>query len=889
MDKPLDTPSAAQEAALWPSPDTDSVLAQARACRSAPGRWDEMRASNPAASAASATQSIAASASPTGAWGQFFNQIESLTRTDLDAQAASLQRQIRDNGVTYNVYADSKGPQRPWSLDLFPLIVEPQEWQKLASGVQQRVRLLEHVMQDVYGPQQLLHEGLLPAALVHGHPGYLHTMAGVEPVGGVRLHVMALDLARGPDGHWWVVTQRCQAPSGLGYLLENRLAISRQFPQAFAALKVQRLAGTYTALLESLKAHSPAGSDAHIALLTPGPYNETYFEHAYLARYLGISLVEGHDLLVRDEKVFLKTLRGLVPVHGLLKRVDDDFLDPLELRADSTLGVPGLLQAIRAGNVLVANMPGSGFLESPALLGFLPKLAEHVLGQALELPSLPTWWCGERSAMDEVLPRLAEMSIKPTYPAGAQHSSWDAVLGPHTSQSQLDTWAGRIMRQPEEHTAQAFAPLSQMPIWLPGNASQQGRMTTRSVLLRVFAVSNGLDAQGHPQWRVLPGGLARLADPQDHTAAMQRGGSSADVWALTDGELDYSSRFPQPNSLLHTQKRDVITSRAAENLFWLGRYTERAENSAQLARITLETLNSEHQTNPTLLQWLSELAEYNTLVPVGTPSAHLAKRVFERSVVAHLGSNDVTGVGFNVRALRQAAANVRQRLSPEHWNTIVRMEQQFSGQCAELLRQGDFSTHQALRTLRQLCDELAAVTGGQTDRMTRDDGWRLLSIGRHLERLAFLAHVLDTGMQSGALQSEGGFDTLLRLFDNLITFHSQYQQRRHMGALLDLLLLDTDNPRSLAWVAKTLRSRLAKLSDSDSTDECLLAQRINNPRQWEQLLQLHEQPTLPQLPSLQQELTQLLQTLIQSAYTLSDDISATYFTHIGLDNQSLSS
>jgi uncharacterized circularly permuted ATP-grasp superfamily protein len=231
-------------------------------------------------------------------------------------------------------------------------------------------------------------------------------MHGVVPVGGTYLHIAAFDLARGPDGNWWVVSQRTQAPSGLGYLLENRLSISRLFPEAFEAMHVQRLAATYRALIDGLKAMSPAGADSHIALLTPGPYNETYFEHAYLARYLGLTLVEGSDLTVRDQRLYLKTLRGLEPVHGLLKRLDDEFLDPLELRPDSTLGVPGLLQAIRAGNVLVANAPGSAFLESSALLGFLPALSRHLLGEDLQLPALPTWWCGERAALEAVLPQL---------------------------------------------------------------------------------------------------------------------------------------------------------------------------------------------------------------------------------------------------------------------------------------------------------------------------------------------------------------------------------------------------------------------------------------------------------------------------------------------------
>jgi uncharacterized circularly permuted ATP-grasp superfamily protein len=281
---------------------------------------------------------------------------------------------------------------------LFPLMVDALSWQQIESGVLQRMRLLEHIMADTYGAQNLLTQGQLPAALVQGHPGYLHAMQGVPPVGGQYLSLAAFDLARGPDGCWWLLSQRTQAPSGLGYLLENRQIISRQFPQAFEAMPVQRLADVYRSWIDGLKQRSPAGPQAHMALLTPGPYNETYFEHAYLARYLGLTLVQGSDLTVRDEHVFLKTLQGLQPVHGLVKRVDDMWLDPLELNAESTLGVPGLLQAVRSGNVLLANAPGSGFLESNALLGFMPALAQSLLGEALQLPAIPSWWCGEQAA-----------------------------------------------------------------------------------------------------------------------------------------------------------------------------------------------------------------------------------------------------------------------------------------------------------------------------------------------------------------------------------------------------------------------------------------------------------------------------------------------------------
>ena len=870
----------------------------ARAAVSPPaasGHFDELRGRAPQASGQTQTQtqtqsqsqsqsqsqgaskSIADNPEMARAWRQFFEECETDGLGDLNQRTANLERQIRDNGVTYNVYADEGGPQRPWSLGLFPLIVSAQSWLQIEAGVTQRARLLDRVMADVYGPQELLAQGLLPPALVQGHPGYLRSMHGVQPVGGTHLHIAAFDLARGPDGNWWVVSQRTQAPSGLGYLLENRLAVSRLFPQAFESLQVQRLAGTYRALMDSLKAMSPAGADAHIALLTPGPYNETYFEHAYLARYLGLSLVEGCDLIVRDQHLFLKTLRGLVPVHGLLKRLDDQFLDPLELRADSTLGVPGLLQVIRAGNVLVANAPGSAFLESPALLGFLPALSQHLLGEDLQLPALPTWWCGERSALEDVLPRLHECAIKPTYPGSSIHGNFDAVLGRDLSPRELDEWAGRILRQSDDHTVQAYMPLSQMPTWQPQGG---GSVVPRSVILRVFAVSNG------PQsWRVLPGGLARVAGASADVASMQRGGSSADVWAITTGAVDKTTLLqPTLTPSVLAQRKRLVTSRAAENLFWLGRYTERAENSVRLARLTLEALGGEDQSSPPLLTWLGRMAIHNTLVLPGVPApTPQSRRVFERSLIASLGSNDqATSVGFNLRALRLAGAAVRERLSQEHWSQMQRAEDEFFQSCAAHQASADYSAPQALGMLKTASDHLAAITGLQTDRMTRDDGWRLLSIGRHIERLGFLSRALRIGFETGSVHEGGGFEAMVALFDSTITFHAQYQQSRDIAALLDLVVLGRDNPRSLAWVVHTLRGRLAKLAGSEPDQLSLLSHSVPDPAHWQLELLFDAGPD-----NTYAALTELLQACSGAAYQVSEEIGATYFTHSGDAGQSL--
>lgn len=850
---------------------------------------------------ASPTRQAAAPEEPLAAnWTRFFNFLGADGFFDLNRRTANLHRQIRDNGVTYNVYADVNGPQRPWSLDLFPMMVSAGDWAQIETGIQQRARLLDRVMADIYGPQQLLQKGLLPSALVHGHPGYLRAMRGVPAAGGTYLHIAAFDIAHGPEGRWSVVSQRTQAPSGLGYLLENRLTISRLFPEAFREMKVQRLATPYKALVDGLKAMSPANGhnkESRVVLLTPGPYNETYFEHAYLARFLGLTLVEGSDLLVRDDRLYLKTLRGLEPVHGLLKRLDDEFLDPLELRSDSTLGVPGLLQVIRAGNVLVVNTPGSAFLESPALLGFLPALSQHLLGETLALPSPATWWCGEQAVMQDVLSQLKDSVIKPTYPGTGMAS----VIGHSLSRRELDEWAGRIVRRGEDYTVQAYRPLSQTPTW------QGEKIAPRSAMLRVFAV-----ADGNGSWQVLPGGLARLAGKNENMASMQHGGSSADVWVL--GELpaaaasasaepaagqSASSRTELPAPAWAApplRHRPPVTSRAAENLFWLGRYTERTENATRLAQLTLRCLGGDDQTSQALLAWLSRMAVGNALVLDTVPPASQARRVFERALIANLAdTSQAASVGFNLQAIKGTASAVRERLSQEQWHVIVRAEADFFHRCKmfssaasqsppgqEVQHALEYSSLEALRALESASSYLAAMTGAQTDRMTRDDGWRLLSLGRMIERLYTLAAALVHGFETGAVFEEGGFAAVVALFDSTITFHAQYQQRRDIPALLDLLVLDRNNPRSLGWVTQTLRGRLDKLAGSTPGDLPDLAPDLPDPGSWalaELCGEVEASETADEGRPQYEQLTGLLEQCCSAALALSDTLSRRYFSH----------
>ena len=799
-------------------------------------------------------------------WQQFFSHLGATGFADLDRRSAMLARQIRDDGVTYNAWRSDGSIQRPWSLDLLPLIVPADEWARIEHGVTQRARLLNAVMRDIYGPQRLLRDSFLPPALVYGHPGYLRPLAGFRPGDGVYLHIVAFDLARGPDGAWWLVGHRTQAPSGLGYALQNRMIVSRLFPEAFRELRVQRLGASFRRLLDMLYRSSPAGDGVtpRVVLLTPGPYSETYFEHVYLARYLGIPLVEGGDLTVRDDRVFLKTLHGLERVHGILRRLDDDYCDPLELRSDSALGVPGLLQSIRAGQVMVANGLGSGFLESPAVAGFLPAISERLYGEKLALPSLATWWCGEAAALDRGLPQLEKMVVKPTCPARARGLGWDTELAGRLPEAQRHRLAERIRQRPDDYTMQEYLPMSEVAIW------RDRSLQPRQAMLRVYAVADG---QGH--WHALPGGLTRIAG-EEQVVTMARGGSSVDTWVLTRGPVETFSMLPGPLTAAALDlARRPVTSRAAENLFWMGRYTERAEFGVRLARALLVLIGEDADVPLPLLDTVARLAIAHGLVPAGVPMPSQRLAVFERTLVAGLfDETEGRSVAFSIASLARAGEQVRERLSVEHARLIARTldELRAAGRAAQA--DGVVTDDEAVEMLQHLELRLAAVTGAQSDRMTRDEGWRLLAIGRQVERLITLTGSLQAMFETQQALSEQGFDLLLQLADSVITYRSRHQRWQHPVALIDLLVRDHANPRSLACVVRTLHQQLGQLPAPHGEQ---LVARLAPAASWPSIEMLATAGADGHMHTL----LELVEALHAAGIGLSEAIGSRFFSHAG--------
>lgn len=748
-------------------------------------------------------------------WQALMETLAQETPAGMRKLVDAVRRQVRDNGVTYNVYADTKGLQRPWDLDLLPFILPHEEWATIEAAVIQRATLLNRILCDVYADQTILQEGLVPPSLIHGHAGFLRPCHGIKSPDNIALHMYAVDIARSPDGQWWVVADRTQAPSGAGYALENRTVISGAFPDLFRDLHIQRLSGFFANFRDSLHhwgrqcaerqhAANPnvsslsMGEQPLTVILTPGPFNETYHEQSYLAGYLGFPLVQGSDLTVRDGIVWLKTLAGLKPVHVILRRLDDDYCDPLELNSDSVLGVAGLTDVARRGHVLVANSLGSNILQSGALLGYLPNLSQRLLGEPLKLPSVATWWCGEPNALDTVIANIHRLVIKPAFPQIQEAP----IFGQDLDDAQTEALIANLRRNPEHYVAQELVNISQAPVW-----DQHQGLSALAVGLRVFVCAT---PQGYV---VMPGGLTRVASGADaRVVTMQRGGTSKDTWITAPHNI-------QSKSLLRhtTSSRDLVRgnaylpSRMVENLFWFGRYAVRYNHEARLLRTAIHYLlefSAEHRA----VEWptVQNLCIWYGLMPDTTdpddeeaePPTFTDKEIEEALINAVLSTKQ-SSLRLHIEQFFQLSFNLRERLSLDNWRQINYMNQRFR-QAAP-----NPSLTEALNYLDRTTMAFVTLAGFTLDGMTRDQGWRFLSLGRRIERLQFLCTLLIRALN---MPKHSNLDWLLELTDSIVTYRYRYSSQPEWLPVLDLILLDENNPNSMGFQLKGLIKYLAQIS-----------------------------------------------------------------------------
>ena len=697
-------------------------------------------------------------------WGPFIKQLSQLSQPEITAYFARGDQYLRDAGVFFRQYSTDPHQERDWPLSHIPVILHEREWAEICEGLTQRAELLERVVADLYGDATLVRDGHLPAELVAQNPEWHRPLVGLTPASGHHLHFLAFEIGRSPDGSWLVLGDRTQAPSGAGFALENRMATVRVFPEPFPQSRVQRLAGFFRAFRDAMD-DLPSTEGGRTAILTPGPGNDTYFEHTYIARYLGLTLLEGADLLVQDGTVQMRTVSGPKPVSVLWRRLDASYADPLELDETSHLGTPGLVDAVRHSNVNLVNSLGSGILETRALMAFLPQIADVVLGEHLKIPNLATWWCGQAAERDYVKANAEDLFVGEAFSRalpfdigrtdGPRHDP--ALQTPEALSTWIDTGAGQLV-------GQEAVTLSTTPVW------DGDRHVPRPMSIRVFAART---AEG---WVFLPGGYARIGRGGDATAlSMQQGGSVADVWVMRDSAVRQETLFDAKN--FRRQGPSVLPSRAADNLFWLGRYIERAEGVIRLLRgYHLRLAEAGYDQDPRLVQ----IAEQLRLLSLDPDEAV------------------ITALNPPLSAARVSAGKVRDRFSIDGWAALADLTNSLKDLTPDLARGDDTA-----RALGILLRKITGFKGLVHENMHRTSGWRFLTLGRAIERADGAAGVL---MAFAGDDAGPGFpDVALEYADSVITHQRRYRIDPTNETVTDLLALDASNPRAILFQVTAMR------------------------------------------------------------------------------------
>ncbi|MGJ4790078.1 circularly permuted type 2 ATP-grasp protein [Leptospira koniambonensis] len=738
--------------------------------------------------------------------GKSRDKYEFLLRSLNNLGGAELRRRkedslriLKESGVTYNVYGDER--ERAWGLDLFPLLMDSKEWDGIERGLAQRSELLNEILKDVYGPKRSLYEKKIPHEVLFQSGGFLRACAPVYDFTNFRLAFLATDISRDSQGNFYVIGDRVQAPSGSGYALENRIVLSRIFPSLYRDSQVHRVALYFRALRRTLNSFSSNKDREPLTiLLTPGPGNETYFEHAYLAGYLGYTLAQAEDLTVRDNKVFLKTIEGLQQVDVIFRRVDDWYMDPLELKGDSLLGVPGILGAVRAGTITVANPIGSGFLENRAIHAYLPSLCKFYLGEDLILPNVPTLWMGDENSRKEVFTNPHKYAIKPAIRSPLDPSVFLSTL----KESEMLELRTKVEARPERYVAQEILAGSTSPIF---SGDSEELLIGKSVLRTFTCLSeNG--------YTCMPGGLVRVSPKADELIITnQRGAISKDLWILASEEKKEFSLLPgQIGRMPIKRKGSGIPSRVADNMFWMGRYAERAENMSRLLRETVHKIleaeeSYEKEQFSILLGILDQLSGYSLgfFETNGLDSLEsIREKIFQLATSPYSSGSIRHDLNFFVGSTKA----VRDRISDDTRYLISRLE-------SETPRNSSYD--EVLEYLQKLVNLFASLSGLANESMSRETGYYFLDMGKRLERAQFIARLLLSTIERTSVYNKSMFESLLNVNDIRITYRRRYKYRVEAESVVDILIFDESNPRSLAFQLERLRENT--LFSSTGKDE----------------------------------------------------------------------
>jgi uncharacterized circularly permuted ATP-grasp superfamily protein/uncharacterized alpha-E superfamily protein len=712
---------------------------------------------------------------------------------ELELIQKAVRRRITEQEVTFNILGVPEGTNRPWQLDSVPLVVSREDWASVEAGLEQRAEVINAYLSDAFGAQRALKDGIVPAQLLLGHPSFPRACHGWTPLGGQYLWLYAADLGRAADGRFRVYSDRTASPTGAGYALENRLVLGRALAELFRDYAVERVAGFFGKVRDCLTAVAPRSvSQPRVVVLTAGAGDESSFEHAYLARYLGYELVEGRDLTVRERSVYLKTLSGLRRVDVVLRRVFDDLCDPLYLRPDSAQGVPGLVTSALYGQVGMANALGSVIAEAPALKAYLPALCRYYTGADLKLEAVPTYWCGAADSLAYVLAHLDELHIKPAFSDRRGEPHRPSVMD-QKARAELVT---RIKRRPADFVAEQWPALSIAPS-LDGGAFGPGRIALRAFLCR-----------SQDSYAVMPGGLARLdSAPDGLFLSLRSQAASKDVWIAGSPRAAGAPLPAMPDQRVELRRGGLdLPSRLLDDIYWLGRYVERCDVIARLTRAGLERVGLEADADApeglnAILASLRQLGAMYESEAASASGVSPAETLLLSALLAREGAGSLPS---NLGIIHQLTLSVRSRLSRDAWHVLRTLSTALDRLPSDELRSGA-----AIDVLDRLLTVLAAVSGTMCDNMVRGHAWIFLDMGRRVERGALTIQMLQTLLPARA--SRVHMEALLEIADSLLTYRARYLSALQVAPVVDLLLTDGSNPRSLAFQVDAIMRHLRDL------------------------------------------------------------------------------
>ncbi len=800
-------------------------------------------------------------------WQGVFSHLSSIKVGGIEELHLRAQKILRDDGATYDLKNDPLSPE-VWSLDVIPNVIDAQQWAQVEQGLVQRSELFNLILQDIYGEQRLIRDGVIPPEVVFAHPDYLRQCHGVDLPGEKQLLLHGVDMVRNINGQFLVISDQTQVPSGIGYALENRTVISRVLPSVFRRSNVKRLSSFFHTLkntLNQLAAHKT--DDPKIVILTQGTSSNTYFEQAYLANYLGYSLVQGSDLTVRHGKLWLKTLDGLSQVDVVLRRTDDKDCDQLELSADSAYGVPGLMEVARSGQVILANPIGSAVLESPALIAYLPKISQYLLKQPLKLPTVDSYWCGDAENLECVLQNIDSLVIKPAF----RRAQRESIFVRHCSAEEKSALLANIKAAPEQYVAQAYVPGSIVPVW------ENQQIERRPSLLRTFTIAKD-DA-----YAVMPGGLSRVAKTeQDYFITRLSGTWSKDTWVCADKpDSNHQSMLDEDN--LKEVQLSHIPSRVVENFFWLGRYAERAELCTRLMRVVFKQMNGiellETSSRDVLLKAFSK--QTNCLPGFLEPSGGLLEEPDGELADLVVNASRMGSIKSNLLSMLTCAEQVKERLSADTRIILNKLRDDL-GRLDKTYKSGLPDVPED--SLDDIVTVLLALSGLSSESMLRGQDWIFLQIGFRTERAIQTAKLLQSTLTTSLdkFAQKQVLESVLLSVEALISFRRRYRNKTQVQFALDLLMVDSSNPRSLVYQIERLNEFLTLLPNNQASvpggltaEKKLILKTLSDI----QLSELEQLSTTHAPTKVRENLADFLGQLIEQLEQFTSIISDKYFDH----------